>query len=104
MALEFMDEKPKSTRGGGGGRSHKYMTEEVVAELQENPNKWGAVAKGVPSGQSVAQWIDKQNGRDKNNKKNDGPWQYTAIANGEKVKNRDGKDVPAYDVWVSYTP
>ena len=95
VALEFVEELPKATRGGGG-RSHKYMTEDAVGELKDNPGKWARVAKGVTSAQSVAQWVNKAENKDS--------FEYASRATGKKVKNTKNEDVPAYDVFVRYNP
>ncbi|WP_229856599.1 hypothetical protein [Nocardioides flavus (ex Wang et al. 2016)] len=88
------------------------MKTDVVAQFKDNPGQWATVAKNVSSAQSVAQWVDRQNGRDKDGNKNDGPWEYTAIASGEtatdkdgkKVKNGKGEEVKGYNVSVCYNP
>jgi len=92
--MKFMDEKPKSTRGGPGGS--RTMTDEVVAELQENPGKWGLVAEGVTSAQSVATWVRKPENKDS--------FDYTSVNSGKTTKNRNGKDVPTYNVYVCFKP
>ena len=96
MALKFFDEKPKSSRTGGGSR---IMTDTVVAELEANPGKWGLVAEGVTNAQSVAKWVASQN-LDSTSK----TWEYTSRNTGKTVKNRNNKQVPTFDVFVCFKP
>lgn len=95
MAIKFVDEKP------GKGSGTNIMTDEVVSELKDNPNKWGLVQENVRTAQSVATWV----------KKNEG-FSYTATnsgkqardKNGKPVPDKDGKQVNGVDVYVSYNP
>jgi hypothetical protein len=96
MALKFVDEPPKAKRGPGSA-GNKYLTEEVQEELKANPNKWALVAEGVTTAQSIATFVKDNGGRGK-------PWDYTSRNTGKTVENRNSKEVPTYDVYVTYKP
>lgn len=112
MAFKFVETTPEVTRGRGA--TSTVFTDDEVAELRDNPSMWGLVAEDTDKSQKFINWVKRQNGKDENEKPNEGPWRVRTSVHrnksGEphivKGKTKEGKDKETrfVDVYVSYDP
>lgn len=85
--IKFVDELPKSTRTGGGRAS--VFTDEVIAELKDNPNKWAEIETSTST---AAKFVKANKG-----------FEYVTRTVGKK-KNSKGNEVPDVKVYVAFKP
>lgn len=93
MAIKKVDGFPAIA--GRGRAAAPVFTDSEVEQMKAEPQSVWQVATNINTAQRYAKFCQSDKGAG---------FIYSALNSGKTRKNRDGKDVPTYDVYVSYDP